>query len=90
MYVCSCRRLISLASWTLNLCPSDAPVTASGGQPDVSVDVSKAGVQVQVSKGDDTASSGDNKATDRSFKAGDHAKGMLELLFPCMKSDASE
>jgi hypothetical protein len=44
-----CRHLISLTSWTLQLCPSDAPVQAADGQAEVSVDVSKDGVSVDVS-----------------------------------------
>lgn len=91
-----CRRVISLASWTLQLCPSDAPVSAADGGPQVSVGVSSSGVSIDVSsasndgKAQDKVVKKDSKATDWSMKVGDHAKSMLELLFPGLKAGAGK
>lgn len=90
-HACKYRRLISLTSWTLQLCEGAAPVTASSG--DTQASASSASASAEVSTGSSSSSpapaGGDNKATARigQGKVAEQAKGMLGLLFPGLKEE---
>lgn len=86
-----CSRLISLTSWTLQLCPAGAAVMAMDGpqqlpalppMPDVSVSVSRSGISVNISNnttpGNDTAETAETRVASMEG----HAQNLLHLLFP--------
>jgi hypothetical protein len=75
--VLSCRRLISLTSWTLQLCEGDATMAPAPQATPASAPV--------------TASDGPaTKAADTKAAPKDNSANLLGLLFPGFKSDAGE
>jgi len=92
----SCRRLITLSSWTLTLCPSGVVAAQGPGPlppmpplPDVSVAISGSGISVNLTN----STAADNNSTDSGISvrvgsldgpatAEQHTQGLLSLLFP--------
>lgn len=75
-----CRRLISLTSWTLQLC-SGAAVTATDGKADASA------VVVVEDKGSDSNHDGDHHDDGSEHRDGNKLHGVLSFLFPGLKDE---